>query len=75
MGELATLDESGDTKCMWDKSKPVEVEAARTMFDKLKKEGYSAFRATGEKGVAGELIREFNPDYERIILTPPMAGG
>lgn len=70
------MDASGDSKYIWDKSKPVEVEAARQLFKLLvvdKK--YLAFLATGETGVQGDQVREFKPEYERLIFTPPLVGG
>ncbi len=75
MGTIATLDDTGDTKSMWDKNNPTEVKAARKMFEDLTKQGFKAFKAVGEKGIQGELIRSFNPDHEKIIMVPPMAGG
>ena len=74
MGQLAIMDRTGDTKSMWDKNNPDEVEAARTTFDKLKKKGYLAFRVA-DGGKKGEVIREFDPSAESIILSPPVAGG
>jgi hypothetical protein len=73
---LAVLGKNGDTKYLWDKSKPVEVDAARTLFDKLvKQERYLAFRATGKDGDKGDQVREFNAADERLIFVPPMVGG
>ena len=75
-GFMAKMGEEGDTKVMWDKDNPAEVEAARVQFETLtKKHRYLAFRAEGKKGEKGEQIREFDPDAERIILVPPMVGG
>lgn len=65
----------GDTKLMWDSGKEDEVEAARATFDKLTKKGYIAFRAEGKDGHQGEKIKSFDPDAERIILVPKIAGG
>jgi len=68
------MDHTGDTKRIWDPTKPVEVEDARASFDRLKKEGYVAFRVD-ERGEAGEIMREFDPQAGRVIMRPPMAGG
>jgi hypothetical protein len=75
LGALSIMGREGDTKYIWDKTKPVEVEAARALFATLTKQNYLAFRATGSKGEAGEQIREFDPDVERIIFTPQLRGG
>lgn len=65
----------GDTKHMWDKNNPDEVEMAKTMFDKFTKEKkYVAF-ATDKKGDQGEQMKEFDANAERIIFVPPMRGG
>jgi hypothetical protein len=72
---MAVMDATGDTKIMWSRDNPAEVEVARTSFEKLKKEGYTAFRVTGKDGVAGEQMRDFDPNAERIIFTKPPVGG
>lgn len=74
MGTLRTMDKSGDTKVIWDPSNPNEVEAARTMYDKLVAKRFQPFgvAAKGEKGVK---ISAFDPDIAQIIMVPPMAGG
>lgn len=70
------LGRDGDTKVIWDKNKPEEVEAARLMFDALRKKNYLAFKVKGDKGDKGdEQIREFDPTVERMILTPQMQAG
>lgn len=70
------LGTNGDTKYIWDKNNAAEVEAARALFKTLvKDQGFAAFLATGEKGVAGEQVREFKPEYERLLFTPALAGG
>lgn len=74
-GTLHTLDRTGDTRVMWDKGNADEVTAARRTFDDLKKKGYLAYRAVGKKGDRGEVIREFDPAAERIIMTKQLVGG
>lgn len=71
---LAAMDGSGDSKFMWDPKSADEVAAAKAQFDALKKKGYIAF-TVDKKGEKGELIREFDPELEKIIMTPPLAGG
>jgi len=72
---FAVMGSSGDTKYIWDKTKPVEVEAARDLFKKLLKNNYLAFRAEGAKGDKGEQVREFDPSLERLIFSPQFVGG
>jgi hypothetical protein len=74
MGELATMDGSGDTKVIWDYTKPAEVDVARSTFNELKKKGYLAYKVRGD-GSQGEVIREFDPMAQSIILSPQMQGG
>jgi hypothetical protein len=73
-GELVVMDRSGDTKIIWDSSKPDEVDTARQTFDRLRKKGYMAY-SVKKGGDKGEVIREFDPDAEKIILAPQMVGG
>ena len=72
--ELVILDASGDTRVIWDADKPAEVEAARETFTKLKAKGYLAYAVT-RKGDKGEVIRDFDPDAEKMILAPQTVGG
>jgi hypothetical protein len=75
-GQMAVMGREGDVRTMWNKDVPAEVEAARAQFDALVgKSRYAAFRATGERGERGAQIRAFDPEAERIILVPPLAGG
>lgn len=73
-GEMAILDSTGDTKVIWDPHNPDEVAAAKAQFDTLKKKGFIAY-TVNKKGDKGEVIREFDPNAEKIILSPPLAGG
>ena len=72
--EMAVMDETGDTKLIWDEDNDVEVEAARSMFNSLKKKGYAGY-SVNKKGDKGELLAEFDPAAERIIMAPQMKGG
>ncbi len=74
MGELATMDRTGDLKSFWDRTKPEEVAQARRTFDDMRAKGYLAFRLIGD-GTKGEQIREFDPTAEKIIMSPAMQGG
>lgn len=74
MGELRVMGREGDVKVIWDRNNPDEVATAKASFDELRGKGHLAYkvRAKGEKG---EMIRTFDPNAEKIILAPPMAGG
>lgn len=71
---LAVLDPTGDTKLMWDRTNEEEVEVAREHFNSLIKKGFSAY-SVNRKGEKGELIREFDPAAEKIIMAPRLVGG
>jgi hypothetical protein len=74
-GKIGKIDNTGDTKIMWDKDNPDEVDAARLQFEHLTKKGYLAYKAEGNKGEKGEKVTKFDPTAERLILTPPLRGG
>lgn len=73
-GELCVMDHTGDTKLMWDRTRPDEVEAAKDTFTKLRKKGYVAYSVRGD-GSTGSVITEFDATAEKIILAPPVVGG
>jgi hypothetical protein len=72
---MAITDESGDTKIMWSKDNPDEVENAERTFKDMKKKGYAAFRVEGKKGDPGEQMHNFDANAERIIFIKQQAGG
>lgn len=74
-GVMVNLNETGDTKIIWDLGIDAEVAHARAAYDKAMKDGYMAYKVTGEKGEKGEVMHGFNPKAERIILAPPLQGG
>lgn len=73
-GELSVMGPGGDTKVIWDSDNDDEVENARQTFDDLVDKGFAAF-AVKRRGGQGERIKEFDPEQEKLILVPPMAGG
>jgi hypothetical protein len=74
MGELSTLDRTGDTRFQWDPANPKQVEEAHQKFNELRKRGYAAFRVD-KKNKQGESLPEFDAMEERVIMIPPMVGG
>lgn len=74
MGELATMDGSGDTKVFWTAGVAAEVENARRTFNTLREKGYAAYKLIGD-GTKGEQLLAFDPAAEKIILAPAMQGG
>jgi hypothetical protein len=74
MAVLEAMDDTGDTKTIWDKDNPDEVEMARRTFDDLKARGYMAY-SVDKEGEPDSVVNEFDPNAERLILRPAMAGG
>ena len=74
MGELRVLASSGDQKIIWDRDNKDETDAAKCTYDSLTSKGFKAYEVK-KGGKAGKEIEKFNPDMEKIILVPPIAGG
>jgi len=73
---MAVMGKEGDTKYIWDRTKPDEVEVARTTFNTfVKTKKYLAFKVNAKGDKTGEQVKEFDPDEERYIFIPPMVGG
>lgn len=75
MGELVKMDDTGDTKIMWSKDNQDEIDNAKRTFDDLRKKGFTAYSVKGKNGEKNEIIRDFDPDSEKIIMAPQMQGG
>ena len=73
-GELSILDRTGDTKLIWDSNNRDEVSVAQETFDKLKKKGFIAYSVM-KGGDKGQVLTKFDPNVEKIIMSPAMAGG
>lgn len=74
MGEMRIMGVEGDTRLMWDPNVKDEVDAARRMFDDLRKKGHLAF-SVAKKGDKGEQVSSFDPKAAKVIMAAPMAGG
>lgn len=75
MAEMAIMSKEGDSKLIWDKDNADEVANAKRTFDELKKKGFVAYSVQGKRGEKGEVLRQFDPEAERLIMAPPMVGG
>lgn len=73
-GVIMVLDGSGDSRFMWSKDNPDEIDAAKKTFKRLKDKGYLAYKVKSD-GSRGEVIREFDPTAEKIIMAPQLVGG
>ena len=74
MSEINILDRTGDTTHTWDRTRPDEVAVARRAFDEAKAKKYLIYKMNAD-GSKGELIREFDPNAERIVCSPQNVGG
>ncbi len=73
-GEMRIIDKTGDTKIIWDKDNADEAAAAKKVFDDLKKKKFMAYKVD-DHGDKSEVIREFDPNAEKLIMSPPLVGG
>jgi hypothetical protein len=71
---MVKLDETGDTRIIWDPENEVETASAERTFDELKKKGYQAF-SVKRNGDKDKVIRTFDPEAEKLILAPALVGG
>lgn len=74
MGEMRLLDQTGDSKVIWDKNNQDEVDAAQETFKRLKKKGYTAY-SVKKDGDKNEIIHDFDPAAEKLIMVPRVVGG
>jgi len=74
MGTFIQLNDTGDTKTIWDADSEEEVKAAEETFEKLKNQGYVAYKVD-ENGKKGEVMHTFDPQAGRVILAPGIVGG
>lgn len=74
-GTMAVLDQTGDSKIIWNSENEDEVAAARNQFNELvSTKKFAAYRVN-RAGNKGEQIRKFDQEAEAIIMVPPMVGG
>jgi hypothetical protein len=66
--------DGGDARLTWSRNNPHEVEAARSMWDKLKKDGFLGYRVKADAS-KGEVIDKFDEYAEKLIMAPPLVGG
>lgn len=74
---MSVINLGGDMKVRWSADNAHEVASARRTFDELKGQGFTAHVVTGPKGArtTGEVMREFDPAAERVVMVPTMVPG
>lgn len=73
MATLHILDETGDTTVTYDRTSILELEVAKEKFDTAKSLGYMAFVVAPDKRKT--IIHTFDPQAEKIVMTPGIKGG
>ena len=75
MGTMRVMGTKGDTRITWDADNAEEVASAkRTWDDLVGKKKFKGF-SVNRKGDPGTELKAFDPDAEKLIIVPPMAGG
>lgn len=74
IGTMHIMDTTGHSSITWDPEKPVEVGVARDAFEKLIKEGYSAFEVEGADQ-RGRRVTRFDPSVGKLMMVPQLVGG
>lgn len=64
----------GDQKMTWDPDNDDEVALAKTAFENGRKKGLCGYRVD-KKGGKAEVMKDFDPAADKMILAPPVAGG
>lgn len=75
------MDHTGHSTVTWDPNDPQSVADARREFERLRRDGYSAFRmeATGDSVVvehqSNERMDTFDPAAGKVLMIPQRVGG
>jgi hypothetical protein len=72
--EMQLMDLSGHTSLSWDPAVESEVAIARAAFDDARERGMEAFHI-GAGGRQTERMRTFDPNAEKMVIIPKIAGG
>jgi len=72
--EIIEMNETGDTKIIWNPDNEFETQQAKETFERFKKKGYLIYR-TNKDGEKREVMHKFDPSAERMIMSPAVVGG
>lgn len=75
MGTMNILSMEGDESVTWDKDDPESVEKARRKFLEFLGERKGMAIRMNKDGEKGDKMTDFDPEAERVILMPLIAGG
>jgi hypothetical protein len=68
-GFMRVLDESGDSRVVWDRRETSQVKEAGRKFYEMLKKGYKAYVARSD-GSRGSRLEDFDALLEEIIMVP-----
>ena len=68
------MDETGDTRHLFDAQDPKALAGAERRFRELTGRGFRAV-ALGKDGAHGRLMRDFDPTAEQTLFIPQLHGG
>jgi hypothetical protein len=74
IGAMNIMDGSGHRQVNWNMSNAKEIAVARMTFDRLVKQGFSAFGAMNRSGPM-KTITTFDPTMEELVMVPRIVGG
>ncbi len=74
IGEMSVMDGSGHRQVTWNRDNPVEIAAAKAVFNDLIARGYSAFGAK-TKAAPRHATPVFDPDAAALVMVPRIVGG
>lgn len=75
MGEMCMMNGRGDFRVTWNPNDLRSVEDAKAEFDRLLKAGNLIFAVDPLNDSRGKQIKKFDPLVQKVIVSPPMAGG
>lgn len=71
-----TKADKGDLTFEWDPADETEVNQARLAFANAKAQGYFAYSVETVDGEpSNTLIKEFDPNATKVVMTPQLVGG
>jgi len=80
--QMVIMDRSGDRTMTWDPNNPSRVRDARNEFDRLLRDGYTAYKmnVVMDNGVIveekdGVVVRTFDPTVGKYMMSPRLVGG
>lgn len=76
-GVLCVMNQTGDTRTVWDPTDTEAVAKVRAEFDALIEAGFQAYSIPAKGAGAGspEVIHEFPSEATKIVVAPNLVGG